>query len=198
MNGIKKVSALLWCLENQNDRMVSVITQDRFRRGINTNRKIRKPNPASMRLNPKSKSNLAPIKRINGTWVKIIAMPLKIFIFLYFYFELERHIPIILLLGVSSCTCDILSRLQSSVSSLSGPPSLCSYQPWYPAVPSSMQSCQLLNRSMNTKKLNSSLISKLNCPLLSVCVLTSLSNEQISFNGCSMYTAAFSTGFPLR
>jgi len=38
-------------------------------------------NPESIRLNPKIKSNLPPTKRINGNWVKKIAMPLKIFSF---------------------------------------------------------------------------------------------------------------------
>ena len=79
--GIKKVAALIWCLENLTDRMISAIIQDRLRGGTNTNRKRRRVNPESIRLNPKIKSNLVPIKRINGNWVKKIAMPLKIFSF---------------------------------------------------------------------------------------------------------------------
>ncbi len=81
ISGIKKVAVLLWCLENLTDRMLSVIIQDRLRGGTNTNRKRRRVNPESIRLNPKIKSNLAPTKRINGNWVKKIAMPLKIFSF---------------------------------------------------------------------------------------------------------------------
>jgi len=81
INGIKKVTALRRCLENLTDRMTSVIIQDRFRSGTHTNRNRRKVNPESRRLNPKIKSNLAPTKRINGNWVKKIAIPLKIFSF---------------------------------------------------------------------------------------------------------------------
>jgi hypothetical protein len=81
ISGIKKVAALLWCLENLTDRMISVIIQDRLRGGTNANRKRRRVNPESIRLNPKIKSNLPPTKRINGNWVKKIAMPLKIFSF---------------------------------------------------------------------------------------------------------------------
>ena len=81
ISGIKKVAALLWCLENLTDRMISVIIQDRLRGGTKTNRKRKRVNPESIRLNPKIKSNLVPIKRINGNWVKKIAMPLKIFSF---------------------------------------------------------------------------------------------------------------------
>jgi hypothetical protein len=55
-----------------------VTIQDRLRSGTNTNRNRRKVNPESIRLNPKIKSNLAPTKRINGNWVKKIAIPLKI------------------------------------------------------------------------------------------------------------------------
>jgi len=81
ISGIKKVAVLLRCLENLTERMISVIIQDRLRSGTNTNRNRRKVNPESIRLNPKIKSNLAPTKRINGNWVKKIAMPLKIFNF---------------------------------------------------------------------------------------------------------------------
>ena len=81
ISGIKKVAALLWCLENLTDRMISVIIQDRLRGGTNANRKRRRVNPESIRLNPKIKSNLPPTKRINGNWVKKIAMPLKTFSF---------------------------------------------------------------------------------------------------------------------
>ena len=81
ISGIKKVKALLRCLENLTDRMISVIIQDRLRNGTNTNRYRRRVNPESIRLNPKIRSNLPPRKRINGNWVKKIAMPLKIFSF---------------------------------------------------------------------------------------------------------------------
>jgi len=81
ISGIKNVAALLWCLENLTDRMISVIIQDRLRGGTNRNKKRRRVNPESIRLNPKIKSNLAPTKRINGNWVKKITNPLKIFRF---------------------------------------------------------------------------------------------------------------------
>jgi hypothetical protein len=81
ISGIKKVAVLLRCLENLTDRMISVIIQDRLRRGTNPNRYRRRVNPESIRLNPKIKSNLAPTKRINGNWVKKIAIALKIFSF---------------------------------------------------------------------------------------------------------------------
>jgi hypothetical protein len=81
ISGIKKVAALLWCFENLTERMISVIIQDRLRGGTNTNRKRRRVNPESIRLNPKIKSNLAPTKRINGNWVNKIAMLLKLFNF---------------------------------------------------------------------------------------------------------------------
>jgi hypothetical protein len=48
ISGIKKVTALLWCLENLTDRMISVISQDRLRGGTNTNRKRRRVNPESI------------------------------------------------------------------------------------------------------------------------------------------------------
>jgi len=80
-SGIKNVSALLWCLENLTDRMISVIIQDRLRGGTNRNKKRRRVNPESIRLNPKIKSNLAPTKRINGNWVMKITNILKIFRF---------------------------------------------------------------------------------------------------------------------
>ncbi|MHC4637617.1 MAG: hypothetical protein ACYTBV_08965 [Planctomycetota bacterium] len=81
ISGIKKVTALFWCLEDLTDRIISVISQDILRKGANTNRNRRTVNPESIRLNPKIKSNFAPTKRINGTWVKKITIPLKIFSF---------------------------------------------------------------------------------------------------------------------
>jgi len=39
ISGIKKVTALLWCLENLTDCMISVMSQDRLRGGTNKNRK---------------------------------------------------------------------------------------------------------------------------------------------------------------
>ena len=84
ISGIKKFAALIWCLDNLTDRIISVIIQDRLRKGTNKNRKRRRVNPESIRLNPKIKSNLPPKKRINGNWVKKIVMALKIFWGYYF------------------------------------------------------------------------------------------------------------------
>jgi hypothetical protein len=81
ISGITKDIALFRCLRSLTDRMISVISQDRLRRGTNTNRNRRMVNPESIRLNPKIKSNLAPTKRSNGNWVKKIAMALNIFSF---------------------------------------------------------------------------------------------------------------------
>jgi len=82
ISGNRIDNALTWCLlKSLINSMISVIIQDRFRSGTNTNRNRRRVNPESIRLNPKIKSNLAPTKRINGNWVKKIAMPLKIFSF---------------------------------------------------------------------------------------------------------------------
>jgi hypothetical protein len=81
ISGIRKDMALYRFFSSLTDSTISVIAQNRFRRGTNTNKNNRKLNPASIRLNPKFKSNLAPIKRINGNWVKKIDMPLKIFSF---------------------------------------------------------------------------------------------------------------------
>ena len=78
ISGSKKFATLIWFRENLTDRMISVIIQAKLRKGTNTNRKTRRVNPESSRLNPKIKSNLAPTKRINGNWVKKIAMPRKI------------------------------------------------------------------------------------------------------------------------
>ena len=60
IRGITKDTALLRSLSSLTDSMISVISQDRLRRGTNTNRNRRMVNPASMRLNPKIKSNAAP------------------------------------------------------------------------------------------------------------------------------------------
>jgi hypothetical protein len=81
ISGIKKVTALLWYFDILTERIISVISQDRLRSGTNTNRNIRTVNPESIRLNPKSRSNLAPTKRINGNWVNKMAITLKIFSF---------------------------------------------------------------------------------------------------------------------
>jgi len=81
ISGIKKAADLLWCLENLTDRIISIINQDRLRRGAKTNRNRRAVNPESIWLNPKIKSNFAPTKRINGSWVIKIVIPLKIFRF---------------------------------------------------------------------------------------------------------------------
>ncbi len=81
ISGTRKTTALPRCRNSLTDRMISVIIQDTLRGGTNTNRKRRRVNPESIRLNPKIKSNLAPTKRINGNWVRKIAIPLKIFSF---------------------------------------------------------------------------------------------------------------------
>ena len=81
ISGIKKVNALLWRLDNLKDRIISVINQERLRKGTNINKKRRTVNPSSIRLNPKIKSYFPPTKRTNGNWVKKIAIPLKIFSF---------------------------------------------------------------------------------------------------------------------
>ncbi len=60
ISGIRKTTALSRCLNSLTDSMISVISQDRLRRGTNTNRNIRMVSPASIRLNPKIKSNAAP------------------------------------------------------------------------------------------------------------------------------------------
>ena len=78
ISGIRKDNALSRCLNSLTDSVISVISHARLKRGTNINRDRRKVNPPSMRLNPKIKSNLAPIIRIIGSWVKKIAMPLKI------------------------------------------------------------------------------------------------------------------------
>jgi hypothetical protein len=66
--------------ENFTDRIISAISQHILRRGTDTKSKSKVANPESIRLNPKSRSNLAPKKSINGNCVKNIAMPLIIFI----------------------------------------------------------------------------------------------------------------------
>ena len=81
ISGNRKDNALFRCLNSLTDSVTSVINQARLRRGTNTDRDRRKVNPPSMRLNPNSKSNFAPIIRITGSWVKKIAMPLKIISF---------------------------------------------------------------------------------------------------------------------
>ena len=81
ISGDRKDIFLSRFLNSLKDSVISMIIQARLRRGTNTNRDRRKVNPPSMRLNPKIKSNLAPIIRIIGSWVKKIAMPLKIISF---------------------------------------------------------------------------------------------------------------------
>ena len=94
ISGIEKVVALIWCIENLTDRMISVISQNRLRGGTNRNRTMRRLNPESIRLNPKIKSNLPPTKRINGNWVKKIAMPLKICSIFSYKHKLNNYLPI--------------------------------------------------------------------------------------------------------
>lgn len=60
IRGIIKATALFRSLSTLTDSMISVISQDRLRRGTNTNRDRRVVNPASVRLNPKIKSNAPP------------------------------------------------------------------------------------------------------------------------------------------
>ena len=81
ISGIRMETAFRWFLNKIADRMISMITQDRFRIGTNTNRKRRTVNPESIRLNPNIKSYLPPIKRKINSWVKKIVMALKIFSF---------------------------------------------------------------------------------------------------------------------
>ncbi len=78
---MKKVNALLWRLDNLKDRIISMIHQERFRKGAKINKNKRTVNPESIRLNPKIKSYFPPTKRTNGNWVKKIVIPLKIFSF---------------------------------------------------------------------------------------------------------------------
>ena len=81
ISGIRKDIFLSRFLNSLTDSVISVISQVKLKRGTNINRDRRMVNPPSMRLNPKIKSNLAPIIRIIGSWVKKIAMPLKIISF---------------------------------------------------------------------------------------------------------------------
>jgi len=81
ISGIRKDIFLSRFLNSLTDSVISVISQAKLKRGTKINRDRRMVNPPSMRLNPKIKSNLAPIIRIIGSWVKKIAMPLKIFSF---------------------------------------------------------------------------------------------------------------------
>ena len=81
ISGIRMDVFLSRFLNSLTDSVISVISQARLKSGTNTNRDRRMVNPPSMRLNPKIKSNLAPIIRIIGSWVKKIAMPLKIISF---------------------------------------------------------------------------------------------------------------------
>ena len=93
MQGIRKDTALLCCLNRLIDTMISVTSQTRLKGGIPTNRNRSTENPESIRLNPKSRSNLAPKKRINGNCVNMIAVPLRIFSLssCVVIFIVERH-----------------------------------------------------------------------------------------------------------
>jgi len=81
ISGIRMDTAISLCLNSLTDNVISMISQARLRRGTNTNRKRRRVYPELVWLNPKSKSNLPPIKRIIGSWVKKTAMPRKIISF---------------------------------------------------------------------------------------------------------------------
>jgi hypothetical protein len=62
IHGIRKDNTLAWCFLNILIYiMISVISQDRLRRGTTKNRNSSTANPESRRLNPKIKSNAAPI-----------------------------------------------------------------------------------------------------------------------------------------
>ena len=91
--GIMKLAALIWCLDSLTDLMISVINQAKLRGGTNKNRKRRRVNPESIRLNPKIKSNLPPRKRIIGSWVKIIVINLKNFSFNSYENSLMPFVP---------------------------------------------------------------------------------------------------------
>jgi hypothetical protein len=83
MDGIKRLSAIVCFLAKLTDRMISMIIQARLSNGTDRNKKRRRVNPESIRLNPKIKSYLPPIKRIIGNWVKKIVINLKIFSFIF-------------------------------------------------------------------------------------------------------------------
>jgi hypothetical protein len=48
ISGINKVAALIWCLEDLTDRIISVISQDKLRKVANTKRNRRRVNPESI------------------------------------------------------------------------------------------------------------------------------------------------------
>jgi hypothetical protein len=79
--GSRKDIDLFWRLATLTEFMISTMSQIRLIIGTNTNRNNSVVNPVSVRLNPKSKSNLAPIIRRMSNWGKKIAMPLRIFNF---------------------------------------------------------------------------------------------------------------------
>jgi len=77
--------------DNLIDRIISAISQHKLRRGTATKSKSKVANPESIRLNPKSRSNLAPQKSNNGNCVKNIAVPLMIFIIRFNWPVLSVH-----------------------------------------------------------------------------------------------------------
>jgi len=79
-SGIKNVSALLWCLENLTDRMISVIIQDRLRGGTKRNKK-EKGESWIHTIKSENQIKFGANKRINGNWVMKITNILKIFRF---------------------------------------------------------------------------------------------------------------------
>ncbi len=79
IHGMRRETALRWRLNSLTDRMISMMSQERLSGGINTNRYRSRVKPESIRLNPKSRSNLPPTKRISGNWVNKIIITLKIF-----------------------------------------------------------------------------------------------------------------------
>jgi len=61
MSGIKKATVLLWCLKYLTDRTISVISQDRLRRGADTirNRRTLNPEPQQRAHSPQLAAGLA-------------------------------------------------------------------------------------------------------------------------------------------
>jgi hypothetical protein len=61
--GRKRKVALWWCLASLIEVIISMMNQTRVIDGANISRSNRVLNPASVRLNPRSRSNLAPALR---------------------------------------------------------------------------------------------------------------------------------------
>jgi hypothetical protein len=76
--GSLKDMGFFWRLAPLTEIIISTMSQIRLIAGTNTNRNKRVVNPVSVRLNPKSKSNLAPTMRRMSNWGNKIAMLLRI------------------------------------------------------------------------------------------------------------------------